>query len=375
MATCLEYNEDRTQTCNDWEDQGYNDCSSWNPWFAWICIGWTWVSHVVCVGYTWVTTSVCVLWDTTVTVIDAIGVTLEGIGLGWILNAIAAAIGFIFAIPVIGPIIQWVWNVALTIVSAILSIPDIIGYTLGIRPQKKLRVCAIILVDAKGNPVAANADVVNALNTAIGIYFREMNVVIIRSAPFQYTTGFSHPPPADDSWITQRQLGDDQLTACCDACMAGEDLWLKGSSKKIEIMQDCFWGNWRRILGIGAPVAIFVVRSMESRIVTLADGTQAGSQTVGCGLGPLTDYIVVAQAAPALGIPNALQTSPDTTAHELGHICSLWHLTAASDITNLMFANENGLVDATGAPLARVDDRLFGWQAQLVRSSRHVSYF
>ena len=214
----------------------------------------------------------------------------------------------------------------------------------------------------------------NVLNTAIDIYFREMNVIVIRSAPFQYSTGFIHPPSADDSWITARQLGDDQLIACCNACMAGEDLWLKGSSKKIEIMQDCFWGNWRRIIGIGAPIAIFVVQSMESRTVTLSDGTTAIGQTIGCGLSLLTDFIVVAQSAPALGITNALQASPDTTAHELGHICTLWHLTDANDVTNLMFANENGLLDANGALLAGVDTKLFGWQTQLVRASRHVSY-
>ena len=99
MATCLEYNEERTQTCDDWEDQGYNDCASWDPWFAWLCIGWTWVSHLVCVGYTWTTTAVCVLWDTTVTVVDAIIVTLESIGLGWILNLLAALVGFDFRDP------------------------------------------------------------------------------------------------------------------------------------------------------------------------------------------------------------------------------------------------------------------------------------
>jgi len=114
---------------------------------------------------------------------------------------------------------------------------------------------------------------------------------------------------------------------------------------------------------------------MESRTRTLSNGTAAVSQTIGCGLSLLTDFIVVAQSAPVLGISNAFQTQPETTAHELGHICTLWHLTDANDITNLMFANENGLVDATGAPLATVATNLFGWQAQLVRASRHVSYF
>jgi hypothetical protein len=203
-----------------------------------ICVIWTWVNHWVCVGYTWVTTAVCALWDTTVTIIDVTIVTLEGIGLGWVINAIAAAIEFVFVIPVIGPIIQWISNVVLTVASAILSIPDIFAYLVGIRPQKKLRVCAIILVNSKGNPVAATDNVLNSLNTAIDIYFREMNVIVIRSAPFEYSSGFIHPPPVTKSWIALRQLGGDQLTAYCDRRMAGEDLWLQGSAKKIEVMQD-----------------------------------------------------------------------------------------------------------------------------------------
>jgi len=374
MATCIEYHEERTHECDDWEDQGYDSCSSWNPWIAWLCIGWTWVSHWVCVGWTWVTTSVCVLWDTAVTVVDAVIVTLESIGLGWLLNLLAAIVEIIFVIPIIGPFIQWLWNIVLTAVSAILSVIDIFAYFVGIRPQKKLRVCTVIFADTKGNPVAATADVVNVLNTAIDIYFREMNVAIIRSAPFQYSTGFLQPPRANASWVATQQVSNDQLTACCNECMAGEELLIKGSFRKLLSMLNCYWGNWRRLLGLGSPVAIFVLRNMNTNTVTLTTGGTTTTQTIGCGLGPLTDFVVIAATAPAVGITNALQSNPETLAHELGHISNLWHLTDAQYVINLMFENEKGLVDAIGNPLVRLGTNLFGWQCQIVRMSRHISY-
>src|SRR5687768_9364998 len=236
MATCIEYHEERTQECAEWEDQGYDSCSSWNPWFAWICVGWTWVAYLVCVGWTWVTTAICVAWDTTVTVVDVINITLGGLGLGWLANLAATLIELLFLIPGLGPVLQWIWNIALTVASFLVGLLDSAAYLIGIRPQKKLRVCTVIFADSKGNPVAAADDVVNALNATIDIYFREMNVLVIRSAPFQYSTGFLRPPAADASWITTRQVADDQLTACCNQCMAGEELWLKGTVRRMEYM-------------------------------------------------------------------------------------------------------------------------------------------
>jgi hypothetical protein len=315
-----------------------------------------------------------VAWDTTVTVVDAINITLGGLGLGWLANLAATLIELLFLVPVFGPILQWIWNIALTVSSFLVGLLDAFAYSIGIRPQKKLRVCTVIFADSKGNPVAAADDVVNALNATIDIYFREMNVLVIRSAPFQYSTGFLRPPAADASWITTRQVADDQLTACCNQCMAGEELWLKGSARRKEYMQDCFWGNWRRLMGLGSPVAIFVIRNMESRTITDSDGTMRTVQTGGCGLGPLTDFVTIAATAPAIGIANALQNSPATTAHELGHICNLWHLTAAREVGNLMFANDDGRRDASGRTLVRTGTSLFDWQAMIVRSSRHVSY-
>lgn len=376
MATCLEYQDQRTQECTETADEGFQSCQSWNPWFSWICIFSTWVSNIVCVGWTWVTTSVCVLWDTVVTVVDAILVTLEGIGLGWLLNLLAGLIELIFTIPVLGGLIEWIWNVALTVLVILSNILDILGYAVGVRPQKKLRVCAVVLLDSKGTPVAATEDVLSCLNTAIEIYFDQMNVAIIRSAPFQYSTGFLHPGLADQSWITTSFMGDDQLTGCCDLCQEGEELWLKGSRRKFASMIDCFWGNWRRLLGVGAPVVIFVIQSFASRTRTLEDGSTAIGQSVGCGLGPLTNFIAIAATAPEIASANPLQDFPNTTAHELGHICNLWHLTDADNLNNLMFNNDNGLVDEDGVPLpVGSGSLLFGWQSQIVRMSRHVSYF
>jgi len=374
MATCLEYAKERTDDCEVWEDQGNTGCSSWSPWFSWICFVFVWISNMVCIAYVWVTTGLCVLWDIVVTIADAIIVTLESILVGWILNLVATFVELIFLIPFLGPALKWVWNVVLTVFNALYGIADAVAYLFGIRPQKKLRVCTIIYVDRKGNAVASDADVLSVLNRAIQIYFREMNVVIVRSAPFQYTTGFLTPPVADASWLSKRIVSDETLTACCNLCMAGEEFGGKGRERQWLLLQDCFWGNWRRLLGLGAPVVIFIIKSMESTTITFANGTKGISQTIGCALGPLTDYITVASSGPAINIPNALQASPDTTAHELGHKNNLWHLKLPGDTVNLMFANEDNLVDSNGIPLSGIDNQLYDWQRVIVRASRHLSY-
>jgi hypothetical protein len=116
-------------------------------------------------------------------------------------------------------------------------------------------------------------------------------------------------------------------------------------------------------------VVVLVVRSID------------GGLRVGCAFGPLTDYVTIAsfQAInttdansddvpdfPGLTPASILSSfspfflSPNNTlAHELGHICNLWHL---SDTTNLMLATVG------------TQSAVFDWQAMLVRASRHVSY-
>jgi len=252
---------------------------------------------------------------------------------------------------------------------------DAAAYLVGIRPQKKLRICTLIERDATG-PVAAASDVVRLINDAIGIYLARMNVQILNSAAVQLSSGFSSDGNrADGSWIQVLPDVDSasQLDLHCGAFTAvgfGEDLGPAGSGIQLKSLSRCFFGNWRRLTGYGAPVVVLVVRSID------------GGLRIGCGFGPLTDYVTIASfqginstdadrddvpdfpglapvsildpASPSFIAPN------NTLAHELGHVCNLWHL--PSDPPNLMF------------PFVGTQSATDVWQEILVRNSRHVSY-
>jgi hypothetical protein len=110
----------------------------------------------------------------------------------------------------------------------------------------------------------------------------------------------------------------------------------------------CFYGAWRRLLGYGAPLSVFFVRSVPGG--------------AGCGLW-IVDFVTV--AAQTVPTPQDLRR---VAAHELGHAANLWHIGAASNADNLMATPR--------PPVANVFDyRLHDWQVLLVRASKHVTYF
>lgn len=415
MSTCLEYAEERTESCAEYADQGYNTCTqyrddgynactqwrddgysacdswaqnccTWWPcnWFcalitlfcvAWVwisslvCVVWVWVSSLVCVVWVWVssvvcilwtlaTTLVCVLWDIVITVLSAVLTVLEAV-LGWVLSFVAAVMELIFAIPFIGRLLQWFWNsIVLNIVYIIPNALDAAMYNLGIRPQKKLRVCTIILRDADGVPLGAQPgvpdalvdDVVELLNNAIDIMLRECNVQILNSAPLQFSSGLSSSPNrADRSWvqIDGRPGKTAMLRVRCDAAGFGDDAGTSGSEFQLNGLTNCFFGNWRRLTGLGSPVVIFVVQSID------------GSANAGCGLWA-PNYLTITVGGAVAAKPSPL------LAHELGHMCNLWHI---CDAPNLMCARDATCTTCLDGSV------LDSWQETLVRASRHVSYF
>jgi hypothetical protein len=90
------------------------------------------------------------------------------------------------------------------------------------------------------------------------------------------------------------------------------------------------------VTGYGAPVTVFIVRSISTRN--------------GCSLGVLTDYVTVEA--------KTLKRTRRLLIHEIAHACGLWH---SRDEMNLMMPKEPG-------------EQLAGWQAATLRSSRHVTY-
>jgi len=345
IKKCSEWEKKWDKQCKDWDDK----CCDWWPcsWgcklVTWVCVGWKWVStwvckgwywvvNIVCVAWTWITTLVCVVWDVVTTVVNAILETLESI-LVWILDGLAIFVNILLSIPIIGGLLKWGKNIFLEIAWGLVGLGDTILGSLGIRPEKKLRICTIIMIDENGNPVAQTSDVVTEIQAAIDIFKEQANVRLIRSAPFQYDSGFADKETATEEWVTTRRM--EPLDVECGLGAAGEDLWLPGTDFEVNSSFGCFYGKFRRLIGYGAPVVIFVVRRVE--------GPEKG-----CSIGPLTNYVTVEGR------------DPICIAHELGHACNLWHV-----------GSQTNLMHEAGCGQRELD----WWQIAILRNSRHVTYF
>jgi hypothetical protein len=284
------------------------------------------------------------VWDAITTFYGAIIETLESI-FGWIYSALAFVIELIFSIPYVGRLLKWIWNIVLTALAAVSGLADAVLGTIGIRPEKKLRVCTIILNSDGGlSPSEVSIAVANyvaALQNTVKIYREEANIRVIDEGPFHYSSGFASDEKPDSGWVQvysgQNPAGPADTQ--CDVPMASEDLGPDGSSFEFIASTQCFYGDGRRVIGYGAPVIVFGVR-----------GISGGHN--GCSFGPLADYVTV------------LRTDPGSMPHEIAHACNLIHNSGA---TNLMNPNVDHVT--TGIHLE-------WWQVIALRSfSRHVTYF
>lgn len=376
MPTCLEWGEERHQECTQTADQGYNECSrredrgyrdccDWWPcnWFcdAWVwisnivCVAWTWVSNIVCVAWTWITTAVCVVWDVITTVINVILVTLESI-FGWILSAVAFIIELLEMIPVLGTLIRWVVNGISYLIGIISSLGDVILGALGIRPEKKLRICTVILRDENGVPTADVEDVVAMLQLAVDVYKRDGNVRIVPLKSFNYSSGFAGANTVDESWVKIDSNNSDAELLDPEDSFAKE-WWTTGSKFQWKVSTLCFYGAWRRTSGYGAPITIFIVRD-------------TGPNALGRSLG-ITDYVFVDGMATN---PTDSNYSPRTAGHEIGHSCSLLHRCVDDGIDNIMATASHCDPDSSTSP-DRINPVLDEAQVLIVRASKHVTYF
>jgi hypothetical protein len=308
------------------------------------------------VAWTWVTTAICLVWDAVVLVLGALIVTLESI-LAGVLSAIGFMIELVMAIPVVGTLVRWIMNGITHIISIFGSLVDAGLWLVGIRPEKKMRVCTVILSDERGNPVATVADAVALLQLAVDVYKRDANVRIVPSKAFKYTSGFGKSEIVDESWVTTDGGKSDStlLDVPCGGGGAGADWLLSGSGFQWKMSTLCFIGSWRRVVGYGAPVTCFFIREV------------VGSE-MGCALW-ITDYVTIEGNA-LVPRPGSLRT----LGHELGHACNLTHACVDDDDRNIM-ATQGGCDPHSAKLPDRLNPRLSNGQAILVRMSKHVTYF
>lgn len=99
-------------------------------------------------------------------------------------------------------------------------------------------------------------------------------------------------------------------------------------------------------ISLSFPVTVFIVESIASDPNKLA---------LGCTIPFFADYVLVTVAA--------LKLEPAVIAHEIGHSCNI--LPEHGDPKNLMFSGNSPNLPP---------HMLKGWQENVVRSSRHVTY-
>ncbi|HEX2092080.1 MAG TPA: hypothetical protein VHG28_06740 [Longimicrobiaceae bacterium] len=356
--------------CGAWADQGYSKCCNWKPcsWFcdalvwvsSWVCQGWVWISNVVCVAWTWVSSWVCVAWTwvsswvcvawtwvsnvvcvawSTLTHVVCVGweytkkIVCEGWegmkwGAGLILNGAAFVVLLVFMIPGVGPLLRWVWDAFLTLFWGVLSVFDVGLCALGVCPRKKLRLQVIVMVGERNTPMVDPALLQPHVQQTVQIYreLADVDVVPLKDAR---------------SWVVASNTpasGPHLLDVSCGAEGFVKDLGIVGPDLDLQANVNGFDGAFRRLIGYGAPVFAFYVRTIDG-----GDG---------CSLGPLSDHVTV-ETQPTLS---------DALPHEIGHACGLWHVDDAQNLMNTSAAYLNTTVE------------LLKWQKLLLRASRHVTY-
>jgi hypothetical protein len=232
----------------------------------------------------------------------------------------------------------------LTFLAFLSGIFDFLLRLAGLYREKKLRVTVVILRDENGQPLASPEDVLPGLQMAIDLHYKLAKIRLLPSyheGPLPLTP--EGLPKATTAWV---QVAPGPSPACnldvhCNLPAMLEDIWLAGSRFEWHATQRDFLGNLRRILGYGAPIVIFVVRSIRERNKVFG----------GCSIGPLSDYVTVRSDRHGLR----------TIAHELGHALNLPHIGERDNLMHPTTVNENVVVQP--------------WQVALLRASRHASYF
>jgi len=242
-----------------------------------------------------------------------------------VLDVIGLVIGLILSIPIIGGIVRTVLNWVTEIVWRAVGLVDFFASWAGIRLRKKMYF-GVIVPSVNGTPIASDADIMNQVNAAIAFYDSTCNINMIFSGICK--TGVS--PPAEG------------LTVGCDASGFFNDWWLAGSYFEFASATCKFTDGFRRVIGYGAEIIVFIVRNVTP--------DTAGSQTQGCSFASTHNYVVVEAGS---GISNFMAS------HEIGHACWLSHDSG----TNLM----NPSVPFSNPTLTAL-------QIATVRGSKHCVY-
>ncbi len=212
-----------------------------------------------------------------------------------------------------------VFNVIKETLNRVVKFPELLLTLLGLSATKKLRLRVVILRDERGLPLASNEEALPAYEEARRVLARMAGVAVEPSGWRVVTAPHAAPKAALDVRCTDGAWQDDLGTA--------------GAFFR-SLMAKTTAGT---LFGYGQPVTVFIVRSMTTHN--------------GCSLGAAADYVTVEA--------KTLKSTRRLLAHEVAHACGLWH---SKNPANLMFPRGPG-------------EELAHWQAAVLRTSRHVTFF
>jgi hypothetical protein len=175
--------------------------------------------------------------------------------------------------------------------------------------------------------MVTDAEIMTQVNSVIDFFDRTCNI----SMRF---TGICH---------STLEAPGEALDVHCPEILILDIFSTRGSYFEFAAIRCKFDSNWRRIIGLGGEVIIYVIRSFTG-------------DTTGCS-SMINNY--------ALVIPSSIR-SQLVMAHEIGHTCGLWWHDA--DTNNLMNDSAPSLSSLNTAVLNN-------FQIATLRASRHCFYF
>lgn len=212
-----------------------------------------------------------------------------------------------------------IFNILKETLNRVIKLPELLLTLLGLRFAKKLKMRIVVLRDERGLPLVSNEEVLPAFEEARRILARMAGVAVEPAGWRVVTAPHAAPKAALDVHCTDGAWRD--------------DLGEAGNFYR-SIMATTTAGT---LIGYGAPVTVFVVRSISSHN--------------GCSLGAAADYVTIEA--------KTLKNTRRLLLHEVAHACGLWH---SQRPNNLMVPKGPG-------------EELSNLQASILRTSRHVTYF
>ena len=242
------------------------------------------------------------------------------------LNLAAMLILLVFRVPLVGRFAAQCVHLVQEALSQLLNVGDLFLRAAGYRITKGLRLRLVVL-RADGVPIVAQDALHRQIETARQTFL---------AAGIVLDVGIQ---------VDDRDAPPAVLDVGCNARAYWEDLWTTGRYFEAAAQRHAFHMAFVQLLGFGAPLFAFVVRSM------------AGC-SIGCSLGAAADYVTL-EAKAVRALPFEALDDPTLLAHEIGHALGLLH---RRDRDNLLSPHSGRGISLTA------------WQITVIRGSRHTVF-